>query len=95
MKKSEFITKLNSQLKNLTQKDVEKIVNIFFEKISKSLIENKRIEIRGFGSFRLKKSNARKARNPKTGESIYVNEKKGIHFKMGKTLTKIINNKNE
>ena len=91
MKKSEFITKLNSQLKNLTQKDVEKIVNIFFEKISKSLIESKRIEIRGFGSFRLKKSNARKARNPKTGESINVEEKRSVHFKMGKILSKKIN----
>ena len=95
MKKSEFIIKLNNKLKNLNQKDIEKIVNIFFEKIAKSLIENKRIEIRGFGSFRIKKSNARKARNPKTGESIFVTEKKGIHFKMGKTLNKIINNKND
>ena len=54
--------------------------------------ENKKIEIRGFGSFRIKKSNARKARNPKTGEKLKTPEKRKIRFKMCKKLFKKINN---
>ena len=95
MKKSELILKLNAKLQNFKTTDVEKIINIFFDKITKSLIENKRIEIRGFGSFRTKTNKARTARNPKTGESIEVNEKKSAHFKMGKILNKRINIMNE
>ena len=95
MVRSELLQKLCNIHPNIIRKDMEKILEIVFSEIIESLRRGENIEIRGFGSFRLKKSNARKARNPKTGESIYVNEKKGIHFKMGKTLTKIINNKNE
>ena len=95
MRKSEFITKLNSRLHNLTPNDVEKIVNIFFKKLTESLLENKRVEIRGFGSFRIKNNNARKTRNPKTGEPINVDATKSVHFKMGKILNKKIDLKNE
>ena len=95
MKKSELVIKLNTKLQNFKPSDTEKIINIFFDKISKSLVENKRIEIRGFGSFRTKINKARKARNPKTGETIDVNEKKSAHFKMGKILNKRINLMNE
>ena len=95
MKKSELVIKLNTKLQNFKPSDIEKIINIFFDKISKSLFENKRIEIRGFGSFRTKINKARKARNPKTGETIDVNEKKSAHFKMGKILNKRINLMNE
>ena len=95
MKKSEFILQLNKKLSNYTTTDIEKIINIFFNKISKSLLEQKRIELRGLGSFRIKKSSARKARNPKSGEEIYVNEKQSVHFKMGKILNKKINTNKE
>lgn len=91
MKKSELVIELNKKYPNLKSSDVEKIINVFFEKISKSLHENKRIEIRGFGSFKIKTNKARKARNPKTGESINVEEKRSVHFKMGKILSKKIN----
>ena len=91
MKKSELIVKLNNKYPDLKPTDIEKIINVFFEKISKSLNENKRIEIRGFGSFKIKNNKARKARNPKTGEIIDVQEKRSIHFKMGKILSKKIN----
>ena len=91
MKKSELIAELNSKYPDLKPTDIEKIINVFFEKISKSLNENKRIEIRGFGSFKIKNNKARKARNPKTGETINVQEKRSIHFKMGKILSKKIN----
>ncbi|MBI28524.1 MAG: integration host factor subunit beta [Pelagibacteraceae bacterium] len=95
MKKSNLINNLGNKFNNLKQSDVEKIVNIFFDKISKSLAENKRIEIRGFGSFKVKFNKARSARNPKTGENIQVNEKKSVHFKMGKLLKQRINQKDD
>tara|TARA_Y100000590_G_scaffold150305_1_gene172661 strand:+ start:766 stop:1053 length:288 start_codon:yes stop_codon:yes gene_type:complete len=93
MKKSELILRLNNKYPSLKPSDIEKIVGIFFETISKSLSENKKIEIRGFGTFKIKTNKARKARNPKTGEVISVLEKKGIHFKTGKILHKRINAK--
>ena len=95
MKKSELILKLSSKFPSFKINDIEKIVNIFFSKITKSLSENKRIEIRGFGSFRIKENKARVARNPKTGESINVSAKKSVHFRMGKILNKRINKKDE
>jgi len=93
MKKSELIKGLNEKFPNLKTLDIEKIIHIFFQKITKSLSENKRIEIRGFGSFKIKLSKARRARNPKTGESINVSEKRSVHFKMGKILNNKINSK--
>ena len=93
MKKSELILRLNNKYPSLKPSDIEKIVGIFFETISKSLSENKKIEIRGFGTFKIKTNKARKARNPKTGEVISELEKKSIHFKTGKILHKRINAK--
>lgn len=91
MKKSDLIIKLNKKYQSLKSEDTEKIVNIFFETISKSLSENKRIEIRGFGTFKIKTNKARKARNPKTGDVIDVLETKTVHFKTGKILHKRVN----
>ena len=93
MKKSDLITKLNNKHQSLKPSDVERIVNIFFDSISKSLSENKKIEIRGFGTFKIKTNKARKARNPKTGGIIDVLEKKSVHFKTGKILYKKVNTK--
>ena len=91
MKKSNLINKLDNKYSSLKTTDVEKIINIFFDKISKSLSNNKKIEIRGFGTFKIKNNKTRQARNPKTGSIINVNEKKSVHFKTGKILHKKIN----
>ena len=95
MKKSDLVTKLNNKYQSLKSSDIEKIVNIFFETISKSLSESKKIEIRGFGTFKIKINKARKARNPKTGGIIDVLEKKSVHFKTGKILHKRVNSKDD
>ena len=91
MKKSNLITKLNAKYHTLKPTDVEKIINIFFDKITKSLNIDKKIEIRGFGTFKIKTNKSRQARNPKTGSIINVLEKKSVHFKTGKILNKKIN----
>ena len=94
MKKSNLITKLNAKYPTLKPTDIEKIINIFFDKITKSLNIDKKIEIRGFGTFKIKTNKSRQARNPKTGSIINVLEKKSVHFKTGKILNKKINSKN-
>ena len=91
MLKSEIITKLNQKYKSLSLSDTEKIINLFFNKISNSLYENKNIEIRGFGSLKKKINKAKFVRNPKTNEKIFKKETHKIHFKISKILHKKIN----
>ena len=85
MNKSELVEALSIK-KNLTYKKAEQIVNLVFDAMSQALIDNDRIEIRGFGSFMVKDYKAYMGRNPKTGEIIKVDEKKLPFFKVGKEL---------
>jgi integration host factor subunit beta len=85
MNKSELV-ELLSVKNNLTYKKSEQIVNLIFDTMSQALIDNDRIEIRGFGSFMVKDYKAYMGRNPKTGEIIQVAEKKLPFFKVGKEL---------
>ena len=66
-----------------------------FDTIKYSLIKNKSVELRGFGRFSIKNIKAKyNARNPKTGEMLYVPQKKKVSFKMSKHLKQEINKKN-
>ena len=94
MLKSEIITKLNQKYKSLSPSDTEKIINLFFNKITNSLYQNKNIEIRGFGSFKKKINKAKFVRNPKTNERIFKKDTHKIHFKISKILHKKINSSN-
>ncbi len=85
MNKSELVEAL-SQKKNLTYKKAEQIVNLIFDTMTQSLVDQDRIEIRGFGSFLVKDYKSYMGRNPKTGEIIKVDEKKLPFFKAGKAL---------
>lgn len=85
MNKSELVEAL-SQKKNLTYKKAEQIVNLIFDSMTQSLVDQDRIEIRGFGSFMVKDYKSYMGRNPKTGEVIRVEEKKLPFFKVGKSL---------
>ncbi|MCF6267881.1 MAG: integration host factor subunit beta [Desulfuromusa sp.] len=85
MNKSELVETLSIK-NNLTYKKSEQIVNLIFDTMSQALIDNDRIEIRGFGSFMVKDYKAYMGRNPKTGEIIQVAEKKLPFFKVGKEL---------
>ena len=72
--------------------DINKIIDFFCDSIKKALLENKNIELRGFGTFFLKKIKEKySARNPKTGELLYVPEKNKISFRASKNLLKKIN----
>jgi integration host factor subunit beta len=91
MNKSELVESLSTQ-GNLTYKKAEQIVNLIFDAMTQALIDNDRIEIRGFGSFMVKDYKAYTGRNPKTGESIQVDEKKLPFFKVGKELRERVDN---
>ena len=74
MNKSDLINKIANLNHSIYQKDASKIVNVFFDTISKALSKNERVELRGFGVFDIKKREARIARNPKNGEAaLFVN----------------------
>lgn len=75
----------------MTKKDVEQLVEIIFESIVSTLNNGEKIELRGFGSFRVRERNARKGRNPKTGEPVDIPAKRVAYFKPGKDLKEIIN----
>lgn len=91
MTKSALIEKLTEKVEGLTRKQTEVIVDTVFDSIKDSLAQGKKVEIRGFGNFRLRNRKARKARNPKTGESVDVQPKKVPYFKVGKELREMIN----
>jgi integration host factor beta subunit len=91
MTKSVLIEKVAEKVEGLTRNQTEIVVDTVFDSIKKALITGEKIEIRGFGNFRLKTRNPRKARNPKTGESVDVPGKKVLYFKVGKALKESLN----
>ena len=83
---------LVNQLKySLFQRDVERIVNTIFEEIVSAMSRGDRVELRGFGAFSVKARDARVGRNPRTGESVDVDEKHVPFFKTGKLLRDRLN----
>lgn len=85
MTKSKLIEALSVR-SNLPKKRAEGIVNAFFDTMADALMEDERIEVRGFGSFSVRRYEARMGRNPRTGDQVFVDEKKSVHFKVGKEL---------
>ena len=86
MTKRELIEKLADQIKDLSLKDAEIIVNTVFDTMTEALAAGDRIEIRGFGSFQVKDRRSREGRNPRTGDKVEVESKRVPFFKVGKEL---------
>ncbi|MDG0985155.1 MAG: integration host factor subunit beta [Planktomarina sp.] len=91
MIRSELVQKLVDENPHLDQRDVEKIVSTIFEEIINTMAEGDRVELRGFGAFSVKKRDPRIGRNPRTGESVAVEEKHVPFFKTGKLLRDRLN----
>ena len=85
MTKKEIVKTISEKI-GLTQLKTKKIVQETFDAIVESLVEEKRIELRNFGVFEVKKRAARKARNPRTGDKVDVPEKYVVTFKPGKEM---------
>jgi integration host factor subunit beta len=94
MTKAELVEEV-SRVSDLTKKHSEVIVDTVFKSIIDALHRGEKIELRGFGSFRLRQREPRKGRNPKTGDKVDVPPKKVPYFKPGKELKDLINRAEE
>jgi integration host factor subunit beta len=90
MTKADLVERVANEA-DMTKKDAEQLVEIIFDTIISTLNKGEKIELRGFGSFRLRSRNSRKGRNPKTGESVEIPAKRVAYFKPGKELKEVIN----
>ncbi len=90
MTKAELVEEV-SRVSELTKKHSEVIVDTVFRSIVEALHRGEKIELRGFGSFRLRRREPRKGRNPKTGDRVDVPPKQVPYFKPGKELKELIN----
>ena len=93
MTKSELVRHVAERLRHLTHRDAEIIVDTIFERMANALARGDDIEIRGFGSLRVKNRDARVGRNPKTGEAVHIPAKKLPLFRIGRELHERINQK--
>ena len=93
MNKSDLIKSILKNNSKYKTSEIENIVDLFFREIQKALTEEKRVEIRGFGSFYTKKREKRVGINPQNGKNIDIEKKIHPKFKIGKILFKKLNPK--
>ncbi len=91
MIRSELLNSLAQDNPDLRAEEVEQVVDIFFEEIAQRLSEGGRVELRGFGAFSTREREARKGRNPRTGETVDVPAKRVPYFKPGKDMRRRLN----
>ena len=92
--KSDILKEISRSYPNLLKKDLLKFIDVFLDEIRTALKKGERVELRGWGVFFAKKQISRNSRNPKTGQIIFIPEKKSINYKMSKELFKKINEQN-
>jgi integration host factor subunit beta len=91
MTKSELIEAVAGRITAFSRKDIEVIVETVFQSMTDNLSSGGKVEIRGFGSFKIKQRDGRQGRNPKSGENIFIDSKKVPFFKAGKEIRERIN----
>lgn len=91
MIRSELLQLLARENPELRSEDVERAVDTFFDEIAERLADGGRVELRGFGAFSTRQREARKGRNPRTGESVDVPQKRVPYFKPGKDMRARLN----
>lgn len=91
MIRSELLQALHKENPDLRADEVEQVVDVFFEQIADRLAEGGRVELRGFGAFSTRERQARKGRNPRTGEPVDVSAKRVPYFKAGKEMRQALN----
>ena len=93
MTKAELVDKIAEKKTSLTRKQVEVVVNTVLDGIKDALSKEDKVEIRGFGSFRVRHRRAKEGRNPKTGETVSVPPKKVPFFKAGIEMREMVDGK--
>jgi len=91
MIRSELVQFLARDNPDLSQREIEKVVQIFFATIGERLAEDGRVELRGFGAFSTRARGARTGRNPRTGAAVDVDAKRVPYFKPGKEMRARLN----
>ena len=92
MSRQRLINQLKEKNPDINKSDLEEILDIFCERIEKALKDGRNVELRNFGTFFVKRTKEKlSARNPKTGELIYVPEKNKVRFRPSKKLKEFIN----
>ena len=91
MIRSELLHELARENPELRADEVEQVVDIFFDQIASRLAEGGRVELRGFGAFSTRERDARKGRNPRTGQAVEVPAKRVPYFKPGKEMRRMLN----
>ena len=91
MIRSELVQKIGQRNPGLNPREVELIVTIFFDEITKRLAGDGRVELRGFGAFSTRSRSARTGRNPRTGETVDVCAKRVPYLKPGKEMRARLN----
>jgi integration host factor subunit beta len=86
MIRSELLQELSKQSPGMRGEEIERVVDVFFDEIAKRLADGGRVELRGFGAFSTRERDARKGRNPRTGDSVEVPGKRVPYFKPGKDM---------
>jgi len=94
MTKTELI-KTVAERADISQKRARKVVNGVFEAMKHTLLDDDRIELRGFGSFHVRHYDSHEAMNPKTGKKIEVGPRRSVHFKVGKELKQRVDTLND
>mgnify|MGYP000264995596 FL=1 len=90
MTRSDLVEELANRFSQLTHRDAEHAVKTILDAVSDAVVRGHRIEIRGFGSFSINHRPPRMGRNPRSGESVAIPEKRVPHFKQGKALREAI-----
>jgi len=90
-KKSDLLKCLKDSYVNFYSKDLERVIDIFFNEIKQALKRGERVELRGHAIYETHIQKARLSRNPATGEQVATPEKKSIHFRMGREMFKKLN----
>ncbi|MBN2372738.1 integration host factor subunit beta [bacterium] len=91
MTKADLILEIAKQT-SLTKKESETVIKTVFESINNALSSGDKVELRGFGSFRVRDRKSRQGRNPKTGDTVNVPAKRVPFFKAGKELRSLVDN---
>ena len=89
--RSELIAKLAAKNPALYHRDIERLVSTVLDEIGGALERGDRVELRGFGAFSVRHRKSRVGRNPRTGSSVQVSEKRVPFFKMGKGMRERLN----
>ena len=95
MTRSDLVEELAARFSQLTHRDAELATKTLLDAMADTLVRGNRIEIRGFGSFSINRRPPRMGRNPRSGESVAIPEKRVTHFKPGKALRESVDARTE